>query len=135
MTLLEASNTAKQFSYTLAPPTEQQPFYAIMSGKQEQGMLYFCGGKLKMGSYTVSSDFQRFIRLLQDLEKRGTRTKMYYGNMIAYDGQEHAELDAEFVSPGGEYLTKAQLYSSEKYGVTNYQITYSAADYSASQCK
>ena len=131
MTIEAATQAASQNQYELRRMRPDSVNYLdVYSGAENVGTVGFCNGKLATAFYTVSSDFQRFLRLLRDLESRGNnQTASIHRLWVGYDGEERGDWSIDFHAPGQSYSTTAALYSSEKFGVTNYQVTYEALDY------
>jgi hypothetical protein len=96
-------------------------------GKSEL-LLYLCKSNKKVWQLSHlghAEKFHIYPKLIENFEKKGFY--IYYTDVNSYisDGIEHNNISILMRGDSVDYQVEVMLYSTDKYGVSNYQIAYS----------
>lgn len=131
MSLEQVQRFAEKHGHTLRHDKNNKINLTVQQNGTDILSLSFCNDRVFSAHYLVVGGFERFIKILDSLTKRGLRkTDVNWRSDIGYDGKEGFKLEVYF-SPQkqqADYYVTATLFADEERGPTNSQITWTAVD-------
>jgi len=100
--------------------------YNVLHRGHYRGLLTLQCGRLGIAGWMVDGDVNNFIKQLIQLEKEGYQRTDVQWRSDFWQGQERYKLSVYLVKAGNEkdYYVEVTLFSNDKHGVSNSQLSY-----------